>query len=89
MTVLRAIRDEFKGTSARLDQTNARLDRVESRLEAVENRQTETEVRLATELIAVGRAVGEVRDLRRDGLAMRAQVDDHERTLSTLERQRS
>ena len=88
LTVLRAIRDELKGTNARLDQANARLDRVESRVEAVEKRQTEMEVRLATELVAVARAVGEVRDLLRDGLAMRAQMDDHERRLAALERQR-
>ena len=79
LKVLREIRDELKGT-------NVRLDRVESRVAAVENRQTETEVRLATEIIAVARAVGEVRDLLWDGLAIRAQVDDHERRLSALEK---
>ena len=79
LKVLREIRDELKGT-------NVRLDRVESGVAAVENRQTETEVRLATELVAVARAVGEVRDLLRDGLAIRAQVDDHERRLSALEK---
>jgi hypothetical protein len=35
------------------------------RTERVERRQTETEVRLATELIAVGSAIREVRDLLR------------------------
>ena len=79
LKVLREIRDELKGT-------NVRLDRVESGVAAVENRQTETEVRLATEIVAVARAVGEVRDLLRDGLAIRAQVDDHERRLSALEK---
>ena len=79
LKVLRDIRDELKGT-------NVRLDRVESRVAAVENRQTETEVRLATEIVAVVRAVGDVRDLLRDGLAIRAQVDDHERQLSVLEK---
>ena len=82
LKVLREIRDELKGT-------NVRLDRVESRVAAVENRQTETEARLATELVAVARAVGEVRDLLRDGLAIRAQVDDHERRLSALEKRGS
>ena len=93
LKVLREIRDELKGTNVRLDGTNVRLDRVESRVAAVEsrvaaleNRQTETEVRLATEIVAVARAVGEVRDLLRDGLAMRAQVDDHERRLFALEK---
>ena len=82
LKVLRENRDELKGT-------NVRLDRVESGVAAVENRQTETEVRLATELVAVARAVGEVRDLLRDGLAIRAQVDDHERRLSALEKRGS
>ena len=76
--MLREIRDELKGT-------NVRLDSVESRVAALENRQTETAVRLATEIVAVARAVGEVRDLLRDGLAIRAQVDDHERRPSVLE----
>ena len=85
LTLLREIRDELKGTNVRREGTNVRLDRVESRVAALENRQTETAVRLATEIVAVARAVGEVRDLLRDGLAMRAQVDDHERRLSALE----
>ena len=59
LTLLREIRDELKGT-------NVRLDRVESRVETLGKRQTETEVRLASELVAVARAVGEVRDLLRD-----------------------
>jgi predicted nucleic acid-binding Zn-ribbon protein len=93
LAVLREIREELKGTNARLEGTNTRLegtntrlDRVESRVGAVEKRQTEMEVRLATEIVAVGRAVGEVRDLLRDGLAVRTQVDDHERRLSALEK---
>ncbi len=86
LTVLRQIRDELKGTNTRLEGTNARLDRVESSVGALEKRQTETEVRLASELVSVARAVGEVRDLLRDGLAVRAQVDDHERRLSALEK---
>ncbi len=64
LTLLREIRDELKGT-------NVRLDRVESCVGTLEKRQTETEVRLASELVAVARAVGEVRDLLRDGLALR------------------
>jgi len=81
LTLLREIRDELKGT-------NVRLDRVESRVGTLEKRQTETEVRLASELVAVARAVGEVRDLLRDGLALalRPQVEDHERRLSALEK---
>ena len=86
LTLLREIRDELKGTNVRLEGTNVRLDRVESRVETLGRRQTETEVRLASELVAVARAVGEVRDLLRDGLALRPQVEDHERRLSALEK---
>src|SRR5438552_266926 len=85
LKVLREIPDELKGTNVRLDRLESRVAAVESRIAALANRQTETEVRLATEIIAVARAVGEVRDLLRDGLAIRAQVDDHERRPSVLE----
>ena len=71
LKVLREIPDELKGTNVRLEGTNVRLDRVESRVGTLGKRQTETEVRLASELVAVARAVGEVRDLLRDGLALR------------------
>jgi len=77
LKVLREIPDELKGTNVRLDGTNVRLDRlesrvaaVESRIAALENRQTETEIRLATEIIAVAGAVG----------------DDHERRPAAFER---
>ena len=85
LKVFREIPDELKGTNVRLDRLESRVAAVESRIAALANRQTETEVRLATEIIAVARAVGEARDLLRDGLAMRAQVDHHERRLSALE----
>jgi hypothetical protein len=48
--VLKGIRDELRGTNARLDTANTRLERVE-------RRQADTEVRLATELAAVVSAV--------------------------------
>jgi hypothetical protein len=56
--VLIEIRDEVRRTNERLGQTNERLS-------GLERRQTETEVRLATELVAVARAVNDVRDLLR------------------------
>jgi hypothetical protein len=46
-------------------QTNGRLDDRVDRVERVERRQAQTEVRLASELVAVGGAVREVRDLLR------------------------
>ena len=72
LQVLREIRDQLRDTNARLDQTNARLDGTNQRLErpeggveALQRRQSESEVRLATELVAVAKAVQEVRDLLR------------------------
>ena len=60
---------------------------MEGRVEALERRQSESEVRLATELIAVTKAVGEVRDLLRDNLLVQHRVEDHERRILALERQ--
>jgi hypothetical protein len=56
LRVLRGIPDEIKGT-------NHRLDRLEERVGGLERRQSESEVRLTTELVTVARAVTEVRDL--------------------------
>jgi ABC-type transporter Mla subunit MlaD len=80
IVVLREIRDEMRGMRAelseRIDQTNVRLD-------AMEHRQTETEVRLATELAGVIAAVNEVRDLLRDNLI--PVVKNHERRITAIE----
>jgi hypothetical protein len=81
--ILRGIRDEVHQTNERLDEL--RTDLVD-RVERVERRQTETEVRLASELVAVGGAVREVRDLLREDRVLRDRVDDHERRLSAVER---
>jgi predicted RNase H-like nuclease len=51
----------------------------------LERRQTETEVRLSTELVAVVGAVREVRDLLREDHALRDRVDDHERRIAAVE----
>lgn len=56
------------------------------RLGALERRNTESELRLAAELVAAAKAVGEVRDLLRDNAVLSPRVDDHERRLSALER---
>jgi len=78
LLVLREIRDQLK-------ETNTRLDAVERGLDAVERRQTDTETRLASELVAVAKAVGEVRDVLRDRLEVRDRVEDHERRIAALE----
>jgi hypothetical protein len=94
--ILKDIREAARETNARLDDTNARLEglredmnaRLEgtnTRLDRVERRQTETEVRLSTELVAVVGAVHEVRDLLAEDRALRTQVSDHERRLTAVE----
>jgi ABC-type transporter Mla subunit MlaD len=72
-------------TNGRLDQANGRLDQLEQAVESLGRRQTETEVRLASELVAVARAVTEVRDLLRDRLDLRDRVENHELRLVRLE----
>jgi predicted nucleic acid-binding Zn-ribbon protein len=80
LNVLREIRDEVKANRAEIQETNVRLGRLEAgveqldasverlgqRVESLEHRQVETEMRLATELIAVTHAVEGVKDLLRD-----------------------
>ncbi len=111
--ILRDIRDEIRGTNARIDATNARLDGTNARLDAtndhldalggrvdvlggkvdvtngrierLERRQTDMEIRLSTEIVAVVGAVNEVRDLLREDRHLRARVDDHERRLAAVE----
>ena len=65
--ILIQIRDELKSTreqlSSRIDETNSRLDGANTRLDRVERRQTESEVRLATELVNVVTAVNQLKDL--------------------------
>jgi chromosome segregation ATPase len=79
-------------TNARLGQTNARLDQtiddVNGRFDRLERRMTETEIRIATEIVAVASAVREVRDELREDRRLRAQVDDHERRIGSLEKSR-
>lgn len=66
---------------------NARLEALGrttvERFEALEHQQTETETRLATELVAVAQAVREVRDPPRDQVGTALQ--DHDRRISALE----
>jgi hypothetical protein len=49
------------------------------------SRQTEIEVRLSTELVAVVGAVREVRDLLREDRVLQGRVDDHERRIAAIE----
>jgi hypothetical protein len=81
--ILREIRDEIRHTNERLDTTRAEVN---ERLERLEKRQTETEVRLASELTAVVCAVRELSDILRDDRKLRTVVSDHESRITALER---
>lgn len=89
LEVLREIRDEIRQTNERLDATNGRLDsqtdRLDSRLDALERRQSETEIRLPAELVAVVGAVRELKDAVLEDRALRQQVADHESRARALE----
>jgi chromosome segregation ATPase len=80
------LRETRTALSDRIDQTNARIDHMSDKVDTLATRQTQTEIRLATELVAVSRAVEGVRDLLRERLDERDRIDDHERRLAALER---
>jgi archaellum component FlaC len=94
--VLRQILEAQKATNRRLDTTVERLgttverlDTTVERLGALERRQSETEIRLVTEIVAVAKAVGEVKTLLAERLDLKDRVEDHEHRLSTLEGRRA
>ena len=90
LRVLEQIRDGVAVTNQRLDQTNQRLDETNQRLDDTRKellaRQTETEIRLATEIVAVVGAVHSLRDAMLADRDLRHAVDDHEQRLRTIER---
>jgi hypothetical protein len=97
LEILRGIRDETRKTNERVDvlstevrglatETKDGFAVVTDRIERVERRRTETEVRIATEIVGVAGAVREVRDLLREDRALRDRVDDHERRIVAIEK---
>ncbi len=58
---LGGVRAEIRETNLRLDQTNLRLDQTNERLGRLETRQTDSELRLASELVGVAHALDELR----------------------------
>lgn len=92
--ILKSIRDGVHATNARIDrlrtETNARIDQlrteVTERFERAERRQTESEVRVATEIVAVVHAIGEVKDVMLEDRRLRRTVEDHESRIQALER---
>lgn len=84
------VRSEIGGLRSELGELRSELGELRSdmntRFVSLERRQTETEIRLATEVIAVVGAVRELRDVLVEDRALRAQVRDHEDRLGRLER---
>ena len=94
--ILKDIRNETRKTNERVDVVGGEVQALRGemrelrfelvdRIERVERRQTETELRIATELVGVAGAVREVRDLLREDRAMRVRLDDHERRITAIE----
>jgi uncharacterized coiled-coil DUF342 family protein len=75
---VRQLGDEVRKTNERLDGTNSRLDRLE-------RRQTEAEVRISTEIVAVAGAIREMKEAFLEDRRLAAQVNDHEKRIQTLE----
>lgn len=109
LRLLVEIRDEIRGTNARLgsldgrvEETNARLASLEDKVERIEGhtsalgerldaygrRQTESELRLSTEVLALADVTRQVRDLLATRLDDHDAVVDHERRLAALEERR-
>ncbi len=67
---MKGMRDEMKGMRSDIQATNERLDatreELSGRLDLVARRQVESEVRLATELVAVTSAVKQLTQVYRD-----------------------
>ncbi len=94
--ILIEIRDEIKASNQRIDATNQRLDATNQRLDVtidrldlVARRQTESEVRLATELVAVTDAVNRLTQAFRSDKALEGDVADLKRRVGKLERRQA
>ena len=84
--ILEQIRDEVRGVKDEVREVKDEVRQTNGRLDRLDKRQTETEVRLATELVAVVGAVNAARDAILEDQQLRRQVANHEARLGTLER---
>lgn len=85
--ILGEIRDEIRGTNTRLEQTRVDLqEELRTQVGALVRRQTESEVHLATEVVALTAAVERTNRLLRERLDERDRIDDVARRVSALER---
>jgi hypothetical protein len=85
---LRATNEGLRATNEGLRATNERLDGLTEEVRGLARRQTETEIRLATEIVAVAGAINGLRDDLKQDRALRRRVDDHERRLRAIESDR-
>jgi hypothetical protein len=81
---VKGVREEVKGVREEVKSVRNEARITNERIDALCERQAHSEIRIATELIAVG---GELRGLRDDlRLAgLRARLDDHEARIEALE----
>ncbi len=85
--ILKSIRDDLhEGLAGVRHDLLEGLAGVTGRMDRVERRQTEAELRIASELVAISGVVREMRDAYREERALSHRVDDHERRLSEMER---
>jgi hypothetical protein len=88
--ILSEIRDELRGTRgelvARIDQSNATLEETNRKVDLLARRRTETEVRLATEIVALAGAVDRTNQPLRERLDDCDRLDDIDRRVTALER---
>jgi hypothetical protein len=87
--ILKSIRDELHdGLNGVRKDLREGLAGITERMDRLERPQTEADLRIATELvaIAIAGAVRETRDAYREDRALSRRVDDHERRLLDVER---
>lgn len=88
--VLIQIRDELHSNGEEVKRTNEKLDRMREelsmRIEHLEKRQIDSEVRLATELVAVAGGIKDLTRLVAEDRNLRNQVADLQARVGQLER---
>jgi len=94
--ILKSIRDEIRSTNERVDHLrtdmnglradmNHRFGEVNVRIDRLHDARIETDLRLSTEVLAVGTTLIAVRDELRLHRTSRSRLDDHEHRIEALE----
>jgi len=79
------LREEIRATNTRIDATNSRLDTTNTKLDFLARRQTEVELRVATELVGVRDAVGQLVEMHRADRELRHDVENLKERVANLE----